>query len=853
MTIDPASDRSFRPSTGPAKEPAGPAEADFESTLADLLTRALDAIERGEPIDVEALCADHPGHRAAVAAALRRSRELPGLHRAAASADAAVGSVLVDRYRLVERIGAGAMGVVYAGEDAQLHREVAIKVLRPELVVGARMDVRLSREAEVLARIRHPNVVTVHDRGQAADGRSFLVLERLHGCTLAHLLRNETTAQPTSMALRLARFRQRLDDPGLRVDSDVRLCVDWIVQAAAGVQAAHEAGVVHRDLKPSNLFVERGGRVVVLDFGIVSVGEHPTVGSDGSPLGTPAYMAPEQVDGEREPDVRCDVYSLAATLYHLLTGRAPYGGTVPQVLQALARREPPAADQVRPGLPGDLVAVLEKGMARQPELRYASMAEFRDELIAWREHRPVAARRASWLVVTARRLRRSPMAHGLLVALVLAAVVVGWWRHDETLAAERTARDAACWAAVPPSLVCELPANRASSALRREPSLDALFDRWLADAAAPWLPLALRAQHRADGGDLALAADDVARVVALGEAPFAERLLAAYRVGQLLDPIPTDAAPPVVGALHDRFLLVLHTLRSPAAPPAWAETLLEVAGSDVAARACAELRLLARMQREQEREPIDVHAYERIERECGAWEARHGASALGCLLLINTFNIQGRHDEAVAQARRGQQLARSDSLFPLLAGAAVLATGDVGQAVPLLQQAIALQPRSAHAHQLLCDALVGADRFDEAERIVESAPYDAGPRGRAQYSLQRGVVRLGRFEQLRRTGGDDPATRAAAEALLRDARAAFAAHRVALAADAVLEEIVCAGLLGESVSVAQMLDLLAGRATDADLLHRVAQLLPDELDAAATVALKRLLEAQAEALGSRSP
>lgn len=847
------SGRSFRASTGPAKDPIGSAGADFESILADLLTSALDAIERGEPVDVAALCADHPGHRNAVEAALRRSRELPGLHRAATPADAAVGSVLADRYRLAERIGAGAMGVVYAGEDTHLNREVAIKVLRPELVVGARMDVRLSREAEVLARIRHPNVVTVHDRGQAADGRSFLVLERLRGCTLAHLLRNETTVQPTSMALRLARFRQRLDDPALRTDSDVRLCVDWIVQAAAGVQAAHEAGVVHRDLKPSNLFVERGGRVVVLDFGIVSVGEHPTVGSDGSPLGTPAYMAPEQVDGDRDPDVRCDVYSLAATLYHLLTGRAPYAGTVPQVLQALARREPPAADLVRPGLPGDLVAVLEKGMARQPERRYASVAEFRDELVAWREHRPVAARRASWLVVTARRLRRSPMAHGLLVALVLAAVVVGWWRHGDALAAARTARDGSCWAAVPPSLVCELPANRASSALRREPSLEALFDRWLADAAAPWLPLALRAQHRADGGALLLAADDVARVVALGEAPFAERLLAAYRTGQLLEPIPTDAAPPVVGALHDRFLLVLHTLRSPDAPPAWAETLLEVAGSDVVARACAELRLLARMQRELERESLDVHAFERIEHECLGWEARQGASALGCLLLINAFNIQGRHDEAVDHARKGQLLACSDSVFPLLQGAAVLAAGDVGQAVPLLQRSIALQPRSAHAHQLLCDALVGADRFDEAERIVESAPYDAGPRGQAQYSLQRGVVHLGRFEQLRRTGGDDPTTRAAAETLLRDARAAFAAYRVALGADAVLEEIVCAGLLGESVSVAQMLDLLAGQATDADLLRRVARLLPDELDAEATAALKRLFESQAEALGSRNP
>jgi len=481
------------------------------------------------------------------------------------------------------------------------------------------------------------------------------------------------------------------------------------------------------------------------------------------------------------------------------------------------------------------------------------MAEFRDELVAWREHRPVAARRASWLVVAARRLRRSPMAHGLLAALVLTAVLVGWWRRVDALAVERTARDGAGWAAVPPSLVCELPANRATSALRREPSIAALFDRWLADAAAPWLPLALRAQHRADGGALALAADDVARVAALGDAPFAERLLAAYRAGKLLEPIPPDAAAPVVGALHDRFLLVLHTLRSPDAPPAWAETLLEVAGSDVVARACTELRLLVRMQREREREPIDVHAYERIELECLDWQARQGPSALGCLLLVNSFNLQGRHDEAVEQAGKGQLLAPSDSLFPLLAGAAVLDRGDVGRAVPLLQQAIALQPRSAHAHQLLGDALVGAGRFDEAERVVESAPYDAGPRGRAQYALQRGVVRLGRFEQLRRTGGDDPATRAAAETLLREARAAFAGYRVASAADAVLEEIVCAGLLGESVSATRMLELLTTRATDAELLRQVGRLLPADLDAEATVALKRLLESQAEALGSRSP
>lgn len=351
-------------------------EESDDTLLEQLLERALDLQEQGQPVDVAALCAEHPRLASSVAAALARVPELARMHVESAQADAFLGRLLARRYRLEERVGSGAMGVVYRGFDLALDREVAVKVLRPELLVGERMDVRLAREGQVLAGIRHQNVVTVFDRGQAEDGRTFLVMELLRGHNASRLLRSlaEAHGGPVNGMARAVAFRDVLGIDVAVGEGDVRQVVRWIVAAADGLQAAHASGVVHRDVKPSNLFLERAGRVVLLDFGIVSSGGHGTLGSDGSPFGTPAYMAPEQVRGT-ELDHRTDVHALAAIAYRALTGRPAFAAKeIPQLVSAVADSLPP-----RPGelvsVPGPVDDVLRIGLAKSPEDRFATAVE----------------------------------------------------------------------------------------------------------------------------------------------------------------------------------------------------------------------------------------------------------------------------------------------------------------------------------------------------------------------------------------------------------------------------------------------------------------------------------------------
>lgn len=838
-----------------AGDPPPPAD-DGGDPFAQLLAEALEQIERGEPVDPAVLCKDHPELQQQLVAALGQVARLPDLHRKAADIDQSLGGALADRYDLEQRIGAGAMGVVYAARDRRLDREVAIKVLRPDLVVGARMDTRLAREGEVLARIRHRNVVTVHDCGRAGDGRTFLVLERLQGCTVAQLLRNETVpGAPSGAAGRLARFVAVLGEQAIAHDTDVRQVVDWIVQACAGVQAAHETGVVHRDLKPSNLFLERSGRLVVLDFGIVSVGEHPTVGSDGYPLGTPAYMAPEQVRKERAPDVQWDVYGLAATLYHLLTGHAPYRGTLPQVLDALRHGEPTPADRLRPGLPIDLLAVLEKGMARSPSARYATVQELRNDLVAWLEFRPVSARRRTWLAMAATRVGRSPFARATALLLVLLAIAGFLWHRSEVHAERRTARELAIVSSLPPSLLADLPASRAGNPLRRSAALDRTLAEWIELTETPWMPRAVRAVHRLDGGDFAGAATDVAAIVALGDAPFAAGVQQTLAAGQ---PPQVPAVHPPVGGLHDRCLLVQLVLRQFEELPAWVGPLLEVDDAhrrhDGIAHLWAIVRMAEALQRDefrnQERRFLTLEEFlvEHATR-------REAASAILSHVASVTQVFLGRFAAGRAAAEQGLTLAPDDYSLAIQVGTTRLRTGDAEAALSALRRAIELHPNALTAHESACDALLALGRIDEAERLLDAPVFAAPGRATAVRLQQLGLIALARYdvdslaEALAATF--DRGRAAAVRAHLARARDHFAAADATGEVDVALERVLCAGLLGEPFSTRDLFELLAQRPIDAALLERAVGILPKSLDAAEVEALVAFLTSQVQALGGR--
>jgi hypothetical protein len=248
------------------------------------------------------------------------------------------------------------MGTVYKALHTSLKRVVAIKVLPPERVHDPHFLARFRREMEAVGKLNHPHVVQATDAGEAG-GRHFLVMEFIDGPNLARVVE---LCGPLAVAdaCELAR------------------------QAALGLQGAHEHGLVHRDVKPSNLILAPGGRVKLLDLGLVRLlGDAPVTELTGSgqALGTPDFMAPEQGSGSRGVDIRADLYSLGCTLYKLLAGEPPFGGpeydSALKKLRAHAEVPPPPIRGRREDVPEGLAAVLDRLLAKDPDGRYATPAE----------------------------------------------------------------------------------------------------------------------------------------------------------------------------------------------------------------------------------------------------------------------------------------------------------------------------------------------------------------------------------------------------------------------------------------------------------------------------------------------
>uniref|UniRef100_UPI003F49A3EB serine/threonine-protein kinase n=1 Tax=Streptomyces sp. CA-141956 TaxID=3240051 RepID=UPI003F49A3EB len=262
------------------------------------------------------------------------------------------GQLLAGRYRLAHLLGQGGMGAVWQAHDEQLGRDVAVKELRlPEHLGAAERQNwigRLEREARAAARLKHPGIITVHDRISGPDGRPWIVMELVDGGSLADLIEAQGALPP-----------QRVAEIGLQV--------------AAALDAAHRRGITHRDIKPANILLEEG-RVVLTDFGIAALEGDATLTATGMIMGTPAFMAPEQVRG-LPATAESDLWSLGATLYAAVEGHAPFTGTAPSaVLVAVATEEP--APVLRAGV---LTPVLDGLLNKDPGARL-TMAQLRDQL-----------------------------------------------------------------------------------------------------------------------------------------------------------------------------------------------------------------------------------------------------------------------------------------------------------------------------------------------------------------------------------------------------------------------------------------------------------------------------------------
>ena len=253
-----------------------------------------------------------------------------------------VGETL-SHYAILAHIGSGAMGDVYKAEDTRLHRFVAVKLMAQSLASDATLKRRFMQEARAASALDHPNVCTVHDIGEAPDGRLFLVMTLYEGETLA----------------------ARIGRGALPVD----LATNIALQIAAGLSRAHEYGIVHRDIKPRNLFVTRPGSVKILDFGLAKLRGDFSETAPGELLGTVCYMSPEQV-ACTPVDLRTDIWSFGVVLYEMLAGRRPFDGEYSEaIFHSILREAPRPIDDVRSDIPPFLIELIERMLSKSPDAR----------------------------------------------------------------------------------------------------------------------------------------------------------------------------------------------------------------------------------------------------------------------------------------------------------------------------------------------------------------------------------------------------------------------------------------------------------------------------------------------------
>ena len=269
---------------------------------------------------------------------------------------------LVSHYEVVDKLGAGGMGVVYRARDVRLGRDVALKFLPEHLASSPTGRDRFVQEARAASALDHPNICTIYDIDEAEDGRTFIAMAFYSGKTLDELIESETVSFEQACSI--------------------------ISQVVSGLVSAHEHGIIHRDIKPSNILVTDTGVAKVLDFGLAKLSGSEDLTRDGSTVGTVLYMSPEQARGEAV-DARTDIWSVGVVLYYLLAGQRPFRGPYEgAIVYEIVNEEPRSIVDIHPGIPAELSAVVDKCLRKERDERWAEMRDLERALAPYASDQP---------------------------------------------------------------------------------------------------------------------------------------------------------------------------------------------------------------------------------------------------------------------------------------------------------------------------------------------------------------------------------------------------------------------------------------------------------------------------------
>ncbi len=367
--------------------------ADQQSRLTELLDRYLVGLENGERLDAALINRENPDLAEVFTSYLEKLDALYGVsvgfhdfqndeHDAAGSS---VKMTLGD-FTIHREIGRGGMGVVYVANQVSLDRKVAIKLLPLASLLDSRQISRFKNEAHAAGLLQHPSIVPIHSVG-SDRGVHYYAMQFIDGVSMDEWCANERSAVA-------AERHARLTDS---TPSQWRTTIQWAIEIAGALHNAHENGVIHRDVKPSNLMLDRCGKIWITDFGLARCQSEVSLTQSGDVIGTMRYMSPEQARGQSALiDGRADVYSLAVTLYELLTLRPAHDGAdAPSILQMIDQHDVTPLRQLRPDLPRDLETVISKAMAKSREGRYETAAAFADDLGRVLAAEPTLARPAN--------------------------------------------------------------------------------------------------------------------------------------------------------------------------------------------------------------------------------------------------------------------------------------------------------------------------------------------------------------------------------------------------------------------------------------------------------------------------